>query len=120
MSRIVHFEIPATVPNRSIKFYSDVFGWKFEKWEGPIEYWLVRTGEGPGIDGGLMRRMDPNQPMTSVIGVPSIDEWLPKIVAAGGEIAVPKTPIPGVGYFAYFKDLDGTILGLHEVDPSAK
>ena len=60
MSRVVHFEIPADDPERAINFYEKVFGWRFEKWEGPIEYWLVKTGpeDQPGIDGGLTRRED--------------------------------------------------------------
>src|SRR5258707_14587984 len=36
-------------------FYQDVFGWKFQKFEGgPIEYWLVPTGDDKeaGINGG--------------------------------------------------------------------
>ncbi len=41
MSRVVHFEIPADDPARAVKFYEKVFGWKFQKWEGPMEYWLV-------------------------------------------------------------------------------
>jgi len=32
MNRIVHFELPVSDPEVSIKFYSDVFGWKFQKW----------------------------------------------------------------------------------------
>lgn len=38
MSRVVHFEIPADDPKRSIKFYETEFGWTIEKWDGPIEY----------------------------------------------------------------------------------
>lgn len=58
MSRVVHFEIPADDPERSIKFYETVFGWTIEKWDGPIEYWLIITGDEdkPGIDGGLAHR----------------------------------------------------------------
>jgi len=34
MPTIVHFEIPADDVERSKKFYSDLFGWKIEKWPG--------------------------------------------------------------------------------------
>lgn len=37
MSRVIHFEIPADDPERSISFYEKVFGWRIEKWDGPIE-----------------------------------------------------------------------------------
>jgi hypothetical protein len=61
MPRPIHFEIPAEEPHRAIRFYEIVFGWKFDKWEGPMPYWLITTGpEGqPGINGGLMPRRDP-------------------------------------------------------------
>jgi predicted enzyme related to lactoylglutathione lyase len=54
MPRPTHFEIPADNPERAIGFYGSVFGWQFQKWEGPMPYWLVTTGDsGTGINGGL-------------------------------------------------------------------
>ena len=34
MPTIVHFDIPADDVGRSRKFYTDLFGWKIEKWPG--------------------------------------------------------------------------------------
>jgi predicted enzyme related to lactoylglutathione lyase len=45
MNRPVHFEIPAEKPERAIQFYEKVFGWKFERWNGPMEYWNISTGD---------------------------------------------------------------------------
>src|SRR5215471_9471620 len=60
MNRPIHFEIPAEKPERAMKFYEKVFGWKFERWNGPMEYWNISTGDSqPGINGGLMTRRDP-------------------------------------------------------------
>jgi predicted enzyme related to lactoylglutathione lyase len=58
MPRVIHFEIHAGDPDRAIKFYKNLFDWTFQKWEGPMEYWLVTTGpnDQPGINGGLLRR----------------------------------------------------------------
>ena len=72
--RIVHFELPADDPARCMTFYQTAFGWRFEKWDGPMDYWMVKTGDGPGIDGGLARREQPGQPPTNVIALPSVDE----------------------------------------------
>lgn len=47
--RFVHFEVYEKNPEKLIEFYTKVFGWKFEKW-GPLDYWIIKTGEGPGID----------------------------------------------------------------------
>ena len=43
MSRVIHFEISADDPERAVKFYEKVFGWKIDRW-GPVEYWLATTG----------------------------------------------------------------------------
>ena len=37
MPRVVHFEFAAEDPQRAVKFYERVFGWKIDKWEGPME-----------------------------------------------------------------------------------
>ena len=61
MPRVVHFELSADDPERAIKFYENAFGWKTEKWAGPMDYWLIMTGpeDEPGIDGGLSKREGP-------------------------------------------------------------
>ncbi len=118
-ARPIHFEIPSDNPESAIGFYEKVFGWKFRKWEGPMEYWLISTGEGPGIDGGLMRRNDPAQPCVNTIGVGNLDESLATIESSGGLAVVPKMAIPGVGWLAYCKDLDGHIFGILQHDPQA-
>ena len=46
MARVVHFEVPTSDAAASRKFYENVFGWKFNRWEGPMEYYLISTGEG--------------------------------------------------------------------------
>jgi len=52
LSRVIHFEIHADIPERAVKFYEKVFGWQIQKW-GPIDSWLAKTGEEgePGING---------------------------------------------------------------------
>ena len=122
MPRPVHFEIPAENPQRAIDFYSKVFGWKFSKWDGPMDYWIINTGEEPepGINGGLMQRRDPHQPCVNTIGVANLDESIRAVVATSGEIAVPKMPVPGVGWLAYCKDTEGHIFGMMQSDPAAK
>ena len=41
---IVWFEIPADNVERAKKFYGDLFGWKIEKFPGPMDYWHIDTG----------------------------------------------------------------------------
>jgi len=40
MPRVSHFDIPVDDPVRAQKFYKKVFDWKFEKWDGPMDYWM--------------------------------------------------------------------------------
>ena len=128
MSRVVHFEIHAAQPERAIAFYSGLLGWQFNKWEGPMPYWLVVTGPATerGIDGGLLQRpcADPaeSQAVNAYVctaDVPDLDAALAKAGALGGTVAVPRMPIPGVGWLAYLKDPEGNLLGLMQSDPAA-
>lgn len=122
MNRVVHFDISAEDPERAVKFYGDVFGWTAEKWEGPMEYWLVTTGpdDKPGINGGIAKRQKPSETITNTIEVSSVDEFVEKIRQAGGNVVSPKMPIPGVGYFAMCQDTEGNPFGIMEDDPEAK
>ncbi len=119
MPRVCHFEIPVDDVERSVKFYTDLFGWSIQKWD-KADYYLVSTGEeGPGINGGLMKRMHPGQPLAVAIDVADVDATCAKIVECGGMIVVPKMSIPTVGYLAYFKDTEGNIHGIMQFDSSA-
>ena len=120
MPRVIHFEIEAVKPEKLAQFYEKVFSWKFEKWAGPMDYWMIMTGEDePGINGGLLKKTENSQPVNT-ISVPSIDEYLNKIAENKGIILVPKKAIPGVGWTALFKDPEGNTFGLMEEDPIAK
>jgi len=121
MSRVVNFEIPADNPERAIKFYEKVFDWQIEKWDGPIEYWLIMTGEEgkPGIDGGLARREEPTTGVENTIDVKDLDASLANVKANGGEVIRPRMAVPGVGWIAYIKDTEGNVFGLMESDIKA-
>ena len=121
MPRVIHFELTADDPERATQFYSKVFGWQIQKWDGPQDYWLITTGEAGtlGIDGAIMRRGDFSAPVINTIDVPSVDEFVAKITANGGSVVAPKMPIPGIGYFAYCKDTEGNVFGVMQSDPSA-
>ncbi len=119
MPRVIHFEIQAEDPERAVKFYRDVLGWEIQKWDGPMDYWLIKTGpkEVPGINGGLMRRHE--RPgggaalaYVCVVDVLAVDDYVRRAVEAGGQVAMPKSEIPGVGWLAYVKDTEGNTFGM--------
>ncbi|MCA1633252.1 MAG: VOC family protein [Acidobacteria bacterium] len=122
MPRVIHFEISADEAERALKFYSEVFDWKTQKWEGPEDYWLVMTGEGgPGINGGLYRRHEGMSFNTHVntIDVPSVEDYLARVEAAGGKRVTGKITLPGVGYLAYCQDTEGNTFGIMQADSAA-
>lgn len=118
MGRVIHFEIPSSDPERAAAFYGRIFDWKIQKWAGPMEYWMITTGtDGPGIDGGLMRRPGP---VTTTVGVDSLDGTMEAVASAGGKVVVGKAAIPGVGYVAHCEDTEGNLFALMQADASAK
>jgi predicted enzyme related to lactoylglutathione lyase len=126
MNRVVHFEIHAENIERAKKFYSGLFGWKFTKWNGPVDYWTIETGSKnePGINGGLVIRRGPidGQAVTAfvcTIEVASVDQIMKSAQETGATIALPKMPIPGMGWLAYLKDTEGNIFGIMQADSSA-
>ena len=123
MDKIVHFEIPADDVDRAKEFYGSIFEWELQDFPD-MQYTIVMTvpvdekqmPTQPGaINGGMMKRSNttPSSPVLT-IEVQSIDEALKKIEAGGGDTITPRTPIPGMGAFAYFTDTEGNTLGLFE------
>jgi predicted enzyme related to lactoylglutathione lyase len=126
MPTIVHFEVPADDVERSRKFYSDLFGWKFEKWPGMesgMEYWTINTTDNEGgkaVGGGMMKRQNPQQGITNFIDVTSVDEYSAKVQSLGGKIVAPKQAVPTMGFFAVCLDTENNTFGIWETNPNAK
>lgn len=113
MPKVNYFEIPAKNPEKINKFYSDVFDWKMEPWGE--KYWMVNSSDEKeeGIDGGIYL----SEKMTTVmntIGVPDIKEYMRRVIDAGGEVMGEPHAVGDWGWHVYFKDPEGTILGLME------
>jgi predicted enzyme related to lactoylglutathione lyase len=128
MGRVIHFEIHAVQPARAIGFYKKMFGWTFTKW-GDQEYWLIGTGAtaAPGINGGLILRrgnapaeMAPVHGYVCTIDVDNLDDHMAKLTVCGGAVAMPRFPIPTIGWLAYGKDTEGNVFGMMQADPDAK
>lgn len=125
MRKVVHFEIPAENLDRAKTFYGSVFGWQLDTVPMPGgEYTSVVTApfdeqtqmpKEPGaINGGMFVRDETLKTPVITIDVDAIDDALAQVKASGGQIVAPRTEIPGMGAFAYFKDSEGNVLGLWE------
>jgi hypothetical protein len=128
MPRPIHFEIHAENVERAIAFYRELLGWEFSQW-GKEPYWLVKTGEKgtPGIDGGLMPRRGPGpadmqavNAFVCTVDVANLDAMVKRVTELRGSIALPKMPIPTVGWLAYAKDTEGNLFGMMQMDANAK
>jgi predicted enzyme related to lactoylglutathione lyase len=108
---LCHFEFMSSNVASSKSFYSAVFGWKFDDQMVP-GYTLIHTGHEP--TGGMFPKPDaaPSACMNVYFTVPNIDETLQTVTANGGQVLVPKTPVPNVGHFAMFTDPEGIAVGL--------
>src|SRR5437870_3755704 len=122
MARPSHFEIPVDDPDRAEKFYRELFGWTFQRYEGaPSYYGMTTTGpdsEMPGINGALFQR-GADSVTTLTMSVDSIDATIENAISLGAKVLQPKAPIPGMGYFATLLDTEGNKFGLFVNDETA-
>jgi predicted enzyme related to lactoylglutathione lyase len=125
MNTIGYFEIQSSDPQREVKFYSNVFGWKFTREENmPIQYYRIETDS---INGGLLQRPAqipaPEQGTNAFVNsveVQSFDKTSELILANDGRVALPKFAVPGKCWQGYFLDADNNTFGVFEVDTNAK
>ena len=126
---VVHFEIPATDPEKLSQFYTSLFGWKIEKMpmEG-MDYYVTSTvetdeqgmpKEAGAINGGISPRMSPDQKPANYVNVESVEEYAGKAKELGATLVMDKMPVPGMGWFAMMIDPEGNTFGLWQTDPSA-
>ena len=127
----VHFEIQADDLDRAQAFYRDVFGWKFEDYShftGGDPYFGIVAGseDEPGINGGLMQRPAPApgagqgaNAFVCTMGTDDYDATHDLILAAGGQVAMPKYALPGMAWQGYYVDTEGNTFGIHQPDENA-
>jgi predicted enzyme related to lactoylglutathione lyase len=126
---IVHFEIPATDPDKLSRFYTQLFGWKIEKMDmGGTPYHAVSTvptdsqgmpSVAGAINGGIAPRTLLMSGVTNYVQVESVDQYAEKAKGLGAKVATTKMPVPGMGYFAILTDPEGNPFGVWQNDTSA-
>ncbi len=114
---IVHWDLVVDDVQKAKRFYGNVFDWGFDDEAFP-GYTIVDVGE-EGRGGGIMQRPPdaPGNALNSYFGVDDLDTTLAKAEAAGAQVVVPKTEIPGVGFWGMFIDPDGIPIALFEPLP---
>jgi hypothetical protein len=109
---IVHIELSTKDRVAAAKFYSEVFGWKVEQMP-EMNYATFETGEGVGGGFNPVSEQNPAGTVIFYIDTDDIPASLAKIEALGGKTLVPKTEIPGMGWFGIFQDPSGNKVGLY-------
>ena len=97
-------------------FMSGLFGWEFQPFgEGFFSYNPPDGGVSIGVLHNERAQIGGGTPNV-YIDVVSIDACFERAAALGGGIAVPKTPVPGMGSFGFVHAPDGNLIGLFETD----
>jgi len=111
--QILHWEIQSHQPAALHAFYSDVFGWVIDA-NNPMNYGMVSSGGGGGINGGIGGSMGgAGSKVLVYAAVKEIDPVLAKIEGAGGKTIMPRTDI-GPVIMAIYTDPEGNAMGLIE------
>lgn len=115
------FEIPATDLGRAQKFYESIFDITMQFLDmGESQMSMFPTGEKKV--GGAVVKSEFNIPSSSgsliyLNANPNLQTVLEKVEAAGGQVAMPKTPISDEwGFFAIIIDTEGNSVGLHSME----
>ena len=125
MDNVRAFDIPVDDMERAKRFYERIFGWDIHPIAGSggdfhaAHTVTVDENDEPqirgAINGGLFKRGTHGLNETFLeVTVPSIDEYLKKIEAEGGQMVKPKGPILDIAFFAVVNDTEGNVIGLWE------
>jgi uncharacterized protein len=118
---IAHFAINADDIDRAKRFYEKAFGWKFAAW-GPPGFYLI---EGAGTLAALQGRRALVADTRTIgfectMAVDSIDATENAVLAAGGQVALARSVIVGVGTLMFFRDTEGNVFGAMQYDARAE
>lgn len=107
---VIHFEIGCKDITKTTEFYTSLFGWTPTN-AGIASY--INTNSTEGIQGHITSLgHEPYNYVTVYIQVDDIEEHLQKIQSAGGQKIIGPIKLPNGQQFAWFKDLDGNLVGL--------
>jgi predicted enzyme related to lactoylglutathione lyase len=113
----VHVEIPANDTGKARDFWSSLFGWQFQAYEGsPSEYLTTQFSDTTG--GAIYKPDGATQGLRVYFDVDDINASASRVGELGGD-AGEAMPVPGMGWFAICKDTVGNEFGLWQHDPSA-
>ena len=113
-SSVTHVEWTTTKPQELVDFLSGLFGWKFDPFGD--NYFFYNPEPETGVSVGILNndQAKPGGTPNVYIQVDSVDASFARAQELGGGIAVPKTEIPGMGFFGFVVSPEGNLVGMHE------
>lgn len=125
-NQLTHFAIYIDDIERAKKFYDKVFDWGFNSY-GPTDFLQIKSSksEKANLIGALQsRQYSPVAEKTigfeCTIAVESIEHTIDKVSQSGGQILLPRTAIPYVGWIAKCLDTEGNLFCAMQYDNSAR
>lgn len=117
---VIWFEIPATDLERATEFYQTVFAVELQITDvGPSRMALFPSEDGQAGAAGALAQRTGFEPSTGgalvFFTVSSIEDVIARATEAGGEILMPQTELPGLGYTANIGDTEGNQIALYQL-----
>lgn len=125
-NKLTHFAIHIDKMERAKQFYKAVFEWGFNDY-GQEDFLQIKADDSD--DGALIGAMQSRKysPVSEkliglecTIGVENIEDIIRKVKDSGGQILMPKTAIPHVGWVAKFLDTEGNLICGMQYDKSVR
>jgi predicted enzyme related to lactoylglutathione lyase len=110
---VTWFEVASDDPEGAQRFYGGLFGWTFERDEGPIDYRLIGH-PGAGHPMGGLYNTEGQFPSHAIfhVQVADVEETCARSEALGGKVLT-KVIDDGAGTdFAYLRDTSGSVFGV--------
>lgn len=125
-NQLSHFAIYIDDAQRAKSFYQGVFEWGFQSYgqEDFLQIKLSDSQDAPLI-GALQSRSYSPIPEKVIgfectIAVADLDSTIAKVLENGGQVVLPKSAIPFVGWIAKFTDTEGNLLCAMQYDASVR
>jgi uncharacterized protein len=115
--QMVHLEIPTGDTGKAREFWSGLFGWEFQAYDGsPSEYHMTRFSETTG--GAVMADDGSTKGPRVYFDTDDINASASRVKELGGESS-DVMPVPQMGWFATCTDSVGNQFGLWQNDENA-
>ncbi len=125
-NKLSHFAIYTEDTNRAKEFYSNVFDWGFQSY-GQQDFLQIKddnSDEGELIGALQSRNYSPVPEkiigLECTISVQNVDDIVERVKNNGGQILMPKTTIPYVGWITKFLDTEGNLICAMQYDNNTR